>query len=65
MLSPWSLPELSPGYGLILQELCETPIDTTFVALPGKWPNLSFNPSFDAAFLNNHGLFFISLPYCF
>lgn len=47
LLSPWSLPELSLGYGLIPQEPCETPLDTTFVALPGKWSNLSFNPSFD------------------
>lgn len=31
-----------------------TPLDTTFVALPGKWANLSFNLSFDVAFLNNH-----------
>lgn len=29
-------------------------VDTTFVALPGKWANLSFNLFFDVAFLNNH-----------
>lgn len=37
--------------------------DTMFVALPGKWASLSFNLSFDVAFLNNHRftLSFLSL----
>lgn len=32
---------------------------TIFGALPGKWANLSFNPSFDVAFLNNQGFIFL------
>lgn len=35
-----------------------TLLDTMFMALPGKWANLSFNLSSDVAFLNNHGFTF-------
>lgn len=35
-----------------------TLLDTMFMALPGKWASLSFNLSFDVAFLNNHGFTF-------
>lgn len=35
-----------------------TLLDTMFMALPGKWPNLSCNISFDVTFLNNHGFTF-------
>lgn len=35
-----------------------TLLDTMFMALAGKWANLSFNLSFDVAFLNNHGFSF-------
>lgn len=35
-----------------------TLLDTMFMALPGKQANLSFNLSFDVAFLNNHGFTF-------
>lgn len=46
------------GYGLTSQKACMTLLDTMFMALPGKWANLSFNLSFDVAFLNNHGFAF-------
>lgn len=35
-----------------------TLLDTMFMALPGKWANLSFNLLFDVAFLNNRGFTF-------
>lgn len=42
-----------------------TLLDTMFVALPRKWANLSFNLSFDAAFMNNHGFTFSFLSSLF
>lgn len=42
-----------------------TPLDTMFVVLPGKQANLSFNLSFDVAFLKNHifNFFFLFSPF--
>lgn len=42
-----------------------TPLDTMFVVLPGKRANLSFNLSFDVAFLKNHifNFSFLSSPF--
>lgn len=38
-----------------------TLLGTVFMAPPGKQASLSFNLSFDVAFLNNHGFIFFSL----